>query len=77
MPKKKQTKADKEFVAKIATIGINTGGKKETKTCPDCGHDMEQIGMLVGEVHGKKMAGPVYGHRKPKTERADEQSFSA
>lgn len=82
---KKQTKADKDFVAKIATIGINTGAKKAPKACPDCGHEMQPIGHLVGEMHGQPIAGPVYGHAAPPprrreerpAEQADEQSFSA
>jgi hypothetical protein len=83
---KKQTKADKAFIEKIGTIGINTGGKKpEPKTCPDCGHEMKPIGHIVGEVHGELLSGPVYGHAKPPGRRraerpapvTDEQSFSA
>lgn len=87
MPKK-QTKADKAFIEKIGTIGISTGAAKK-KECPECGHEMKQIGFLAGEVEGKPLAGPIYGHpgglhapgKRPRAERPaeapNEQSFSA
>jgi hypothetical protein len=85
MPKK-QTKADKAFIAKIGTLGIKTSSAK--KTCPDCGTEMQPIGHLEGEVHGQKMSGPIYGHpgqhpgprrnrAEPVAESSDEQSLSA
>ena len=87
MPKK-QTKADKAFIAKIGTLGIKTNSAK--KTCPDCGTEMQPIGHLEGEVHGQKVSGPIYGHPGqhpgpgPRRSRAeapaassDEQSLSA
>lgn len=74
---KKQSKADKAFIAKIGTIGISTGGKT-----PSSGDDVEQIGELHGEIHGKKMSGPVYAPRQRQQRpsaapTANEQSFSA
>lgn len=42
----KQSKADKAFVAKIATIGLVIGGKHHD--CPDCGKGMQQVGIAVG-----------------------------
>ena len=80
---KKQTKADKAFIDKIGTIGINTSGKKAEKPCPGCGGSAEQIGYIAGEIHGQMVGGPVYGHAKPPGTRLapapvpDEQSFSA
>jgi hypothetical protein len=89
MASKKQSKADKDFIAKIATIGINTGGKKKDDhptTCEGCGAEMEKIGKVVG-LAGEDM-GAVYGHpgmlppprrrrNKPEVAKPDEQSFSA
>jgi hypothetical protein len=75
MATKKQSKADKEFVAKIATIGINTGAPKKPK-CKDCGKPIGPVGMLVGTIHGQHVAGEVYGHRPERRDSSDEQSFS-
>jgi Mrp family chromosome partitioning ATPase len=87
MPGKKQSKADKAFIAKIGTLGIKTNSAK--KTCPDCGTEMQPIGHLEGEVHGQKVSGPIYGHpgqhpgprpsraERPAAESTDEQSLSA
>jgi hypothetical protein len=85
MPAKKQTKADKAFIDKISTLQVKTGSAK--KTCPDCGHEMQQIGHLAGEVHGQKVGGPIYGHpgqhgprprdTRPVESSSDEQSLSA
>jgi hypothetical protein len=85
MPGKKQTKADKAFIEKISTLQVNT--KSAKKTCPDCGHEMQQIGHLSGEVHGQKVGGPIYGHpgqhgprrrdTRPVESSSDEQSLSA
>lgn len=77
---KKQSKADKAFIAKIATIGISTGAKSDGHTCQNCGKEMPKIGMLVGMMNGEPVAGPVYGHPRRGTrpaESADEQSFAA
>jgi hypothetical protein len=81
---KKQTKADKAFIKKIGTIGICTGAPK-SKTCPDCGHEMQQVGLLAGEMNGHLIGGAVYAHTAPprrkrkegKVEPVHEQSFPA
>jgi hypothetical protein len=84
---KKQSKADKAFIEKIGTLGIKTSSGK--KACPDCGHEMKQVGYLAGEVNGNPVGGPIYGHpgglhepgKRAQTERpveaTHEQSFSA
>lgn len=81
---KKQTKADKAFIDKISTLGINTGAKPG-HTCGAPTH----IGVLKGQVLGQEVEADVYTNgpvppealrpreRKPPVARNDEQSFSA
>lgn len=90
---KKQTKADKAFIAKISTLNI--GGKA---TSPDpapkqcgCGAPLHHVGNVKGNFHGKEVEGAVFMHGLPspaemrrlmkgsKKEQpaSDEQSFSA
>lgn len=95
MPQKKtkaQKAADKAFIEKIKTIGINLGGGKSAEVevqeidgppmCDACKSELEAdgppVGFLVSEMKGKTLAGPVYRSRhKKKRERTEEQSFAA
>ena len=61
---KAQAKADKAFIEKIASLGLNFGaGSDGPPTCADCG------GIKVEVI-------PVYTLRRPKSA-GEEQSFSA
>lgn len=56
MKSKKQS--NKEFLEKIKTIGISTGGKKP-EACPSCGEDhgeMKLIGVGVGIIRRSEEA---------------------
>lgn len=65
--KKKQTAADKAFIAKLKTIGINTGGSKPP-VCHDCG------GVPINVV--PIAVAKVTIQRQPR-DTSSEQSFAA
>lgn len=65
MKKKKQTKADKAFIEKIKSLGINTGKGADPK-CDQCGGTM--VPVVVAAVRVRKQKRKSGG---------DEQSFAA
>jgi hypothetical protein len=82
---KAQKAADKAFIDKIKTIGINVVGVVKVAPidgpCPVCS-DMVPEGPMIGlaalPVNGKIEVGPVYASARRKNERpTEEQSFSA
>lgn len=94
MPQKKskaQKAADKAFIAKIKTIGLNLGSAKQVEVvesegppiCDACKGELEAdgdpVGFLAGSMHGKTVVGPVYKsrHKKKREPAAEEQSFAA
>lgn len=85
---KKQTKEDKAFIAKIASLGINvgaSGGKHsfpETATCPDCGTPGKLIGVIPIPVYaasgpGPDMEPPTRRERKTRKQVVEGDSFAA
>jgi hypothetical protein len=68
MKKKKQSKADKAFIAKIKSLGINTGAKSPAPKMPKCaGCGETMVPVMVASVRVQK--------QKPRSS-GDEQSFA-
>jgi hypothetical protein len=65
---KKQTKADKAFIAKISTLNIgskSSGSDHEHGPTCGCGKTLEKVGHVKGEFYGKQVEGDVYAHPLP------------
>jgi hypothetical protein len=75
----KQTKADKAFIAKIATIGISTGASakaNEKTACPDCGAETQCIATVPVFGHPKANAAKLFYHGPPPESRRGAQEIS-
>ncbi len=59
---KKQTKADKAFIDKIKSIGINVAGHstKPPTHCSGCGDPLQKVGEMIGDMGGTHVHGDVY-----------------
>lgn len=80
MPKKTKKQENAEFLAKIKTISVNTGGKSPEKSsyfkCVDCGkplgkHELIPVAAVLLGTSGPRKNGPK---EKPQN---NETSFAA
>lgn len=84
---KKQTKADKDFIAKIATLGIkvssNKGGHPPTATCPGCGTEGKLIGTMNVPIYAAsghsipELSNPQHRERAPRKQEVEGDGFAA